>query len=961
MPVLAVALVWLLVGLASVAGAGPVDDLVGRRVISVSVDVEGLTTDEAAIRDLIETRPGEPLEPRLVRESITHLFGLGRFEDVRVHATEVEGGVALRYELIRVHSVEQVAFEGDIGLSVSTLRRAIEERFGLSPSAARRDEVVRYLESVYARYGYPAPRISAEVRTELAPDRTSLVFVIDAGVRLVVSDIVVEGNAPGSLDAARGSLALRAGEPYDARRVEERIQAYVGDLRKRGYYEARGEHRLVPGEDGRTARLVVSLDAGAHITIVFEGDPVPERVRDQLVTIEREGSVDEDLLEDTAHGIEEHFRSLGYRAADVTHARTPRDGELAIVFRVSRGPQYRVGNIRITGNDRVPASDLGPLRLVPGAPFVDAVLDADVENLVELFRRRGFGSAEVKPELTDHRETTPVVTDVLLMVSEGPRTIIETVDLIGASPQLQPELRASLASKPGMPFYPPQVSRDREVLVTEYQNAGYRFATVEPSVSYTDDRSRAAVRFEIAEGERVFVEHIIIIGNEKTSRSTIRREMTLEPGDPLGFEALIESRQRITQLGLFRRVDVRELDHGARGRRDVVVIVEEAPATTLGYGGGVEISRRLVQESETAAPQERFEVAPRGFFEIGRRNLFGRNRSVNLFTRLSLRLRSDPTLSRDGEEPAADFNEYRVLGTYRQPRLVVATDFLAAGFVEQGARTSFDFNRRGARVEVGRRLSPVLSLSVRYAIDRTEVFNERIVNEEDQLLIDRLFPQVLLSVVSSALIRDTRDDPLGPSTGSLIGLDAEVAGRAIGSEVGFVKTFLQGFRYRRLPGPHGVIFAAGARLGLAAGFARAATDSDGTPIVVDDLPASERFFAGGDTTVRGFSLDRLGTAETLDRNGFPLGGNAVVVLNAELRVPVWRDLGAVTFVDAGNVFARVPDMNVSDLRASAGFGVRYRSPIGPLRVDVGFKLDTTGPLGEEERRTAVHISLGQAF
>jgi len=141
-------------------------------------------------------------------------------------------------------------------------------------------------------------------------------------------------------------------------------------------------------------------------------------------------------------------------------------------------------------------------------------------------------------------------------------------------------------------------------------------------------------------------------------------------------------------------------------------------------------------------------------------------------------------------------------------------------------------------------------------------------------------------------------------------------------------------------------------------------DEEGRPTVdrIDDLPASQRFFAGGDTTVRGFSLDRLGAPETLDQNGFPRGGNAVMILNAELRIPLWRDLGAVTFVDTGNVFARVPDFALSDLCASAGFGLRYRSPIGPLRMDLGFKLgDLQRPGGELERRTALHISLGQAF
>jgi hypothetical protein len=184
----------------------------------------------------------------------------------------------------------------------------------------------------------------------------------------------------------------------------------------------------------------------------------------------------------------------------------------------------------------------------------------------------------------------------------------------------------------------------------------------------------------------------------------------------------------------------------------------------------------------------------------------------------------------DGVQPATEFNEYRVLGTYRQPRIFGTTDFVASGFVEQGARTSFDFNRRGARAELARRLGPRWSLSARYALDRTEVFNETF-SEEDALLIDRLFPQVRLSSVSSSLIRDTRDDPLGPSQGTLVGIDNEVAGRAIGSEVGFVKSFVQGFAFRRLRGPRGVILAAGVRLGLAAGFAREVpeVDADGAP------------------------------------------------------------------------------------------------------------------------------------
>ena len=168
--------------------------------------------------------------------------------------------------------------------------------------------------------------------------------------------------------------------------------------------------------------------------------------------------------------------------------------------------------------------------------------------------------------------------------------------------------------------------------------------------------------------------------------------------------------------------------------------------------------------------------------------------------------------------------------------------------------------------------------------------------------------------------------------------------------------------------------ALGARLGLARGLPRSVLrigedgepilDDDGDPIVdlVHDLPASERFFAGGDTTVRGFSLDRLGTEETISPSGFPTGGNGLVVLNAELRSAVVGSLGVVGFVDAGNVFLRAGDIRLHELRATAGFGLRYLSPIGPIRVDLGFKLDRRelSP-GRLEKRSVLHISLGQAF
>jgi len=968
------AAVALLALLAVQAGAGQAEQALGKRVTTVVVEIEGVRTGDPGLVSLVDVRPGAPLDAREVRESIAHLFSLGRFEDVRVHAVPEGGGVAIRFELLPLHSVRRVDFQGQIGLDEGDLRRAVSERFGLAPSATRAGEVVEFLRGYYRDRGYPDAVVATRTTVEHAPERATLVFDVASGPRVTITSVNVEGNAPGSIDAARQALHLSAGTPYDKKDVDARIEEFVAGLRKRGYYEAQGEHALRLSADRRGGELIVTIDGGPHVSIEFQGDPLPEKTRQELVPIEREGSVDEDLLEDSARRIADHLRQQGYRDANVTYARVPKNGELAIIFKIARGPAYVAGPIEISGNQAIQVGELLPAaHLQQGQPFRESSLDETVAAIADLYHRRGFIDVKVRSAVDAEPGAVPVVATSRIIVTEGPRTVVGSIVIEGNASIRSETLLAAATVKPGQPYFPPQVASDRDGLLLQYLNRGYRTAEVDVQPTLSADHTRADVVFTVREGPQLFVDHVLVVGNEKTSAETIRREVQLKPGDPIGFEGIAESQRRVSALGLFRRVRISEIDHGVDTRRDLLVAVEEAPATTVGYGGGVEVTRRLVRTASDGNPDQRIEFAPRGFFEIGRRNLFGHNRSVNLFTRVSLRLRGDPVLTNDGTQPATDFNEYRVLGTYRQPKLFGNIDFLATGFAEQAARTSFDFNRRGARAEFGRRFTPKLSASVRYSLDRTETFNETY-SAEDALLIDRLFPQVRLSTFSATIIRDTRDEPLGPTAGTLLWADGEIAARAIGSEVGFSKMYLQGFVYRRLPGKRGLVFATGARLGLARGFPYETVelDSDGNPVigtdgepvttVVRELPASERFFAGGDTTVRGFALDQLGTPETLDPNGFPQGGNAVVVLNAELRVPVWGDLGAATFLDAGNVFSHVSDLDLSRIRPTAGVGLRYRSPIGPLRLDVGFKLNRE-PLssGQLESPLAWYISFGQAF
>jgi outer membrane protein insertion porin family len=948
-----------------------------QTIVTQTVVLDGHPVTDQGVLDLIETRPGQSLAMANVRESIAHLVGLGRFDDVVVSSDPVPGGIALRYELLPARAIRHVEFRGTVGLSEKLLRDRAVGRFGAAPPISRVPDLIHFLTTIYREEGYQTAMLSARPALEGA-DRDTLVIDADAGPRLRISTIKVDGNAPDPLSGLPSRLGIAEGRAYRKSEIDRALEHFVADLRERGYYEARAEHELAADPGGRTGTLAINVDAGPHVTVAFEGDQLPERVRRDLVPIEREGSLDEDLLEDSANRIREYLRAEGYRNADAEYARTPRNGDLAIVFRVTRGPQFRIAAVQITGAQAVPEAELqARLRTKAGELFTESVVDADAGAIAEVYHRRGFTQVKVTPvPLPAPGAATPVPIDVRFDIVEGPPTVVSTVRITGNAAVPETDLRARIGSRAGQPYYEPQVSLDREAALLVLLNRGFQTAAVDVKIAFSEDRTRAELAFAISEGPQVFVDHVLIVGNVRTATDTIRREVTLKSSAPLSYEEVSESQRRVTALGLFRRVRISELDHGVPSRRDVLVTVEEAPATTLGYGGGVE-GGRVLQESEPGgSATEVFEVAPRGFVEFGRRNLFGRNRSINLFARASLRSRASTTDLEPGEEPPSGytFRDYRVLGTYRSPRVLgTRSDLLLTGFLEQGIRSSFNFTRRGARVELVRRLPSNVNVSGRYVIERTRLFEERF-DPEDKPLIDRLFPQLRLSTVSGAIFRDTRDDPLGPSRGALIGIDTDLAARAIGSEVGFVKVFTQGFAYRRLPGRRGVVFAGGARLGLANGFDRAVAqlDENGNPVigpdgqpvieVVSDLPASERFFAGGDTSVRGYALDSLGTAETIDRNGFPTGGNAVIVLNAELRVPVWRDIGVVGFVDAGNVFKRVSDFDFGEIRPTTGFGLRYRSPIGPIRVDVGFKLDRQVlPDSSVESLTAVHISLGQAF
>ena len=914
--------------------------------------LDGHETTEPALLRVVSVRAGQMLSMRDVREAVLHLFAMGRFDDVRVDAAREGTGVALRFDMTAVRPVTEITFAGGVhepGIDEGQLRRVVTDRAGPSPPATRIDELSRLLEAAIRARGYLQPKVTGRIDVS-GEHHAAMIFAIEAGARATIGAIDVVGP-----DVARTQLLAQlqvvSGAPFEREALTARIDKYVASRRKQGYYEAKVTLADQPVDGNRVVNLTLTVDPGRHVSVVFAGDPIPGERRD-LVPFEREGSVDEDLLEDSTARIEDSLKSQGYKDARAPHTRAEHDGELVVTFQVTRGQQYRIQHVTITGNISVPLADLQPgLAMREGEPFSQASLESEAAQIEDVYHRSGFGGAKADVTVVPQAPVSgqvPVAIDIA--IREGIRTQVGTVKVLGNASIPETTLLAGLRLQPGKPFVIASLAADRDAILVHYLNAGYENATVDARPPELNrERTQANVVYAVREGPQVLVDHVLIIGTQHTEVSIVEKQLQLHTGDPLSRDAVADSQRRLQALGLYRNVTISELRHGEENRRDLLVTVEEGPSTSVAYGAGFELARR-VETSDTGEAVERFDAAPRASFQISRRNLFGTNRSATLYTSL--------TLHPQGTGVAQTITEYRVVGTFREPQIFdTKVDGLITLTTEQQFRSSFNFRRKSATAEATRRLGGRVSLIGTYQLQKTDVFDV----VADQNLIDRVFPNVRLSSFSLSILRDTRNDQIDPTKGEYFSAYGQLAARALGGEVGFFKSFFRASAFRLVPGSRGVVLAGNAFLGLATGFPQI---DPATGETVRDLPQSERFYAGGDTTMRGFAIDQLGIRhtppdpkDTIDVNGFPLGGNSDAVFNVELRVPLWRGIETHGFVDTGNVFQRAGDLNFSQFRTAYGVGVLYKSPVGPIRFDLGFKVHPQ----PGESLTEFFVTFGQAF
>ena len=450
------------------AAQGEVDRFIGQTVVDVRFASDGRELNDAVLRDLSETRVGRPLLMREVRETLTHLFSLGRYGGAEVGASALGGGVALEYELRPVEIVERVTFAGPRLLADDEIRRAVTRVHGQTFASNQAAAVVETVRGVYAGRGYLAPGITPELLGR--GDRRTLRLTIEAGPRARVRRWSITGPLTFH-DTVRARLGLVDGVPYDGAALDSELADYEAELRGDGHYEARLSHDV---ESLGESELDVLLFArrGPRISVTFTGDEVPDADVADLAPIAREASADEDLLEDAEQRIAAHLRGLGYREAAVTHTREGNPDALAITFDVVRGPLYHVGPVAISGNQAIPLGEIQAiLDLTEGEPLVMRELDARLAEIEERYARLGFATVRAVREDRPAAEAAgngngvraaadgTVTQAIAITIVEGVRTLVgsvafESPGLLGLLPAA---LVSAIGASGGDPYYAPQV------------------------------------------------------------------------------------------------------------------------------------------------------------------------------------------------------------------------------------------------------------------------------------------------------------------------------------------------------------------------------------------------------------------------------------------------------------------------------------------------------------------------
>lgn len=928
---------------ASLAAAGQQPAIEGKTVTAVRV--------VSTRGQVIETNPanlrlvaGKPYSTDSERAALKQLFATGLYADIQTEATPEPGGVRIDFVVKQNDFIGVVRVEGlEPPPREPEALAAMNLELGHAFTTEGLDEALAALRQALADDGLYRAVLTPELDRHPGNHLMNITVLVKPGPRARLGAIAFQNHSRFSDRDLLRRTKLGPGKPVTANRIStgtDRLRRYLAGKNyltarvgaERGPYDTR--HDTVP--------LTIRVDAGPAVRVVLEGAHVGGRQLKKLIPIYEEGAVDPDLLEEGRRNLLDYFQRNGYFDSQVSYqtAQDTKQNLETITYDIERGAKSKLVGVAFSGN-RYFGSDLlaSRLQIQPAAfpspgRFSPRLLEGDVDSIRGVYLASGFRDVLVKADVVHDYEGRKNHLFVRFLIDEGPQTRISLLAIQGNRAIPTKELLGVVGSTAGQPYSEANITNDRDNILALYYNRGFPEASFSSAVKDSGP-NRVALTYEIEEGSPVRVNRVILLGYRHTRPGVIRRRVTIEAGQPLREADIVTTQDQLYNLGIFNRVDIAtENPSSPLASKNVLVETREGDRYTIGYGGGLDMQRL---GSTTSSTSTVFDVAPLGIFEFSKLNVFGRAQTLSFKARGS-------TI------------EYNGLLSYQIPSLLQNPKFnlVISGFAGKSRDVNtFTGSQYQGALQVVQNYSRSTSFLYGYTFRRVVVDASTLKINPEQV---PLYSQpTRVSGFGFTWVRDRRDNPAEATRGSYNNADFNLYAIPLGSSASFTRFFFQNSTYTPLA--RSLVFARSTRFG----FEEAYGDS-----TAGDIPLPERLWAGGGTSLRGFGLNQAGPRDPV--TGFPVGGLAELIFNQDLRFPmrlpiVGNAVGGTLFYDAGNVFSSLDAITMAWKPSSPsqldyfshtiGLGLRYATPVGPVRFDVGYLLNpaqfelscTTGTAG----------------
>ena len=933
------------------------------------VRFEGVETDNREkLLALIAQKPGQPLDRDLIRESIQALHATGRFADVRVEGDLLpDGQVALVFVTSPNYFIGDITAEGTPNRPTpNQVVNASKLQLGELFTSDKSERALKNIKQLFEENGYYQSTTTQEEKKHQDTQQIDIVFRIVPGPQARVGQMAITGN-PDLPNAQILEIAkMHPGDLVTVGRITRALDRLRKKFQKQKQLTAQVSisSRLYRPE-ANSVDFTFKIEPGPRVEIVAEGYKISNGVLKRNVPVYEENAVDDDLLNEGRRNLLNYMQTRGYFDATVTMKKQPdpTGNTMRVVYTIHEGSRHKLLKIEIVGNKSFPEDlILSRMQVKPSGRlfshglYNEGLLNDDVGNLAEdPYRANGFLQVKITPEVEDDYQGHENELAIILRIEEGPQTLVGAMKILG-NQTFTEEQFPSLNIAVSQPFSESSVSQDREIILNFYSNRGFPNATFEATAQPAPGQAnRMDITYTIKEGERFFVDQVLVSGLNFTRPSVVRHQLKVQAGAPLSQLAMLKTEQNLYDLGIFSQVDTAvQNPDGTEKDKNVLVAMQEAKRYTFNYGVGLEFQTGQPSVG-TNQPQGETGVSPRVSFAVTRLNFRGYAHTLTFKGNVG-RL------------------QQRALIGYEAPRLLNSDNWrlsMAIFYDNTLDVTTFTSERLEGSVQFSQTLSKASTMLYRFTYRKVRASNIEVSPDQVPLLSQ----PTRVGIPAFSYIRDKRDNPVETTKGNYTTFDGGVASGYFGSEADFSRVLIQNSTYHAFGSNRPVgkkfVFARSTRIGLETPFANTIMPQPGQICPASGnpecMPLPERFFTGGGNSHRGFGLNQAGPRDP--QSGFPLGGTALFLNSEELRLPpttlpfVGDNVSFTIFHDAGNVFTTGNEMvhnllrwrqkdpqlcmqeithtqcDYSYISHAIGVGVHYRTPIGPVRFDFGYNLN----------------------